>query len=85
MSDYYKAIQSHDRQPDLDRIVSAAYEEANLSNITHKDTAGLEDIRHIEVISKGVGDRLHLGVDVNQGWLVSIVDRVPAWDLNRAV
>lgn len=25
-----------------------------------------------------------LGVDANQGWLVSIVDRVPAWDLKRA-
>ena len=25
-----------------------------------------------------------LVVDANQGWLVSIVDRVPAWDLKRA-
>ncbi|MEZ4566021.1 MAG: hypothetical protein R2860_03325 [Desulfobacterales bacterium] len=33
----------------------------------------------------GVDAKLHLRVDVNQGWLVSIVDQVPAWDLNRAV
>ena len=33
---------------------------------------------------KGVGDDVVLGVDANQGWLVSIVDRVPAWDLARA-
>jgi L-alanine-DL-glutamate epimerase-like enolase superfamily enzyme len=43
-----------------------------------------EDIRHIEIIRKGVEDRLVLGVDANQGWLVSIVDRLPAWDLERA-
>ena len=43
-----------------------------------------DDIRHIETIRKGVGDKLVLGVDANQGWLVSIVDRVPAWDLERA-
>jgi L-alanine-DL-glutamate epimerase-like enolase superfamily enzyme len=43
-----------------------------------------DDIRHIETIAKGVGDKLALGVDANQGWLVSIVDRVPAWDLERA-
>ena len=43
-----------------------------------------EDIRHIEKNRKRIGDALELGVDANQGWLVSIVDRVPAWDLDRA-
>jgi L-alanine-DL-glutamate epimerase-like enolase superfamily enzyme len=43
-----------------------------------------EDIRHIEVVRKGVGDDLGLGVDANQGWLVTIVDKLPAWDLERA-
>jgi D-galactarolactone cycloisomerase len=42
------------------------------------------DILQIETIRKGVGNDLELGVDANQGWLVSIVDRVPAWDLERA-
>ncbi len=43
-----------------------------------------EDIRHIRVVREGIGDDFTLGVDANQGWLVSIVDRVPAWDLKRA-
>jgi len=43
-----------------------------------------DDIRHVEVVMKGVGDKLKMGVDTNQGWLVSIVDRIPAWDLKRA-
>ncbi|HPQ43120.1 MAG TPA: mandelate racemase/muconate lactonizing enzyme family protein [Syntrophales bacterium] len=43
-----------------------------------------DDIRHIETVRKGVGDDLILGVDANQGWLVTIVDKIPAWDLERA-
>ncbi len=50
-----------------------------VKNVTLK-----EDIRHIAVVRKGVGNQMALGVDANQGWLVSIVDRVPAWDLKRA-
>jgi len=29
-------------------------------------------------------EREGLGVDANQGWLVTIVDKIPAWDLVRA-
>lgn len=43
-----------------------------------------DDIYHIGVIARGVRDSLALGVDANQGWLVSIIDRIPAWDFNRA-
>ena len=43
-----------------------------------------DDVRLIEGVRKGVGEGPVMGVDANQGWLVSIVDRVPAWDLKRA-
>jgi D-galactarolactone cycloisomerase len=43
-----------------------------------------EDIRLVETIRKGIGETMTLGVDANQGWLVTIVDQVPAWDLARA-
>jgi D-galactarolactone cycloisomerase len=43
-----------------------------------------DDVRLIEEVRKGVGDAPVIGVDANQGWLVSIVDHVPAWDLKRA-
>jgi L-alanine-DL-glutamate epimerase-like enolase superfamily enzyme len=43
-----------------------------------------DDVRLIEEVRKGVGDGPVLGVDANQGWLASIVDRIPAWDLKRA-
>ena len=43
-----------------------------------------DDVRLIEEVRKGVGNSPVIGVDANQGWLVSIVDRIPAWDLQRA-
>lgn len=43
-----------------------------------------DDVRLIEEVRKGVGDGPVLGVDANQGWLATIVDRIPAWDLKRA-
>ncbi len=43
-----------------------------------------DDVRLIAEVRKGVGDGPVIGVDANQGWLVSIVDRLPAWDLQRA-
>lgn len=43
-----------------------------------------DDVRLIQEVRKGVGDGPVIGVDANQGWLVSIVDRLPAWDLQRA-
>ena len=43
-----------------------------------------DDVRLIEEVRRGVGEGPVIGVDANQGWLVSIVDRIPAWDLRRA-
>jgi len=43
-----------------------------------------DDIRQITEVRKGMGDDFVLGVDANQGWLVTIVDNIPAWDLARA-
>jgi len=43
-----------------------------------------DDIRQIEVVRKKIGRDFMLGVDANQGWLVTIVDKIPAWDLARA-
>lgn len=54
------------------------------AKIRIKNNDPKDDIRHIEVITRGVGNKLELGVDVNQGWPVTIVDRVPEWDLKRA-
>jgi len=43
-----------------------------------------DDIKLIEAVRKGIGDGMTLGVDANQGWLVTIVDQIPPWDLERA-
>jgi len=69
------------RVDELLRMMERGYRTAKL-RVKSPDLA--EDIRQIEVVRKGIGDDFALGVDANQGWLVSIVDRVPAWDLKRA-
>ena len=43
-----------------------------------------EDIRQVEAVAKAMGDKVALGVDVNQGWRVTIVNDAPLWDLERA-
>ena len=43
-----------------------------------------EDTQVIKEIRSKVDQEFPLMIDANQGWLVTIVDRIPAWDLNRA-
>ncbi len=71
----------HRRVEQLQEMASRGYKTAKL-RVKNRDPS--DDIRQIEVVAKGVGKKLRLGVDANQGWPVSIVDRVPNWDLKRA-
>ncbi|KAB2932390.1 MAG: mandelate racemase/muconate lactonizing enzyme family protein [Leptonema illini] len=68
------------RAEEILRIKEMGYRTAKLRVKNHELK---DDIALIETIRKRVGD-FSLGVDANQGWLVSIVDKVPAWDLDRA-
>ncbi len=43
-----------------------------------------EDVAQIRDTRKGVGDKLVLGVDANQGWRVAVVADAPRWDYERA-
>ncbi|MFX0014391.1 MAG: mandelate racemase/muconate lactonizing enzyme family protein [Promethearchaeota archaeon] len=43
-----------------------------------------EDVTAIRETRSRVDQDFPLMIDANQGWLVTIVDRTPAWDLNRA-
>ncbi|MBW2457298.1 MAG: mandelate racemase/muconate lactonizing enzyme family protein [Deltaproteobacteria bacterium] len=42
------------------------------------------DIRQVTETAKAVGDKLAIGVDVNQGWRVAVIGDAPKWDLPRA-
>ena len=42
------------------------------------------DIRHLEETAKGLGDKMKIGVDANQGWRVTIISDAPLWNLERA-
>ncbi len=81
---YLSTGEMHPPEKRVDEVLAMAERGYRTFKLRVKNVKLEEDIRHIEVIRKGVGDDLVLGVDANQGWLVSIVDRVPAWDLPRA-
>ncbi len=81
---YLSTGEMHDPEKRVDELLSMKDRGYKTAKLRVKNIELKDDIRHIETIRKGVGDDLILGVDANQGWLVSIVDRVPAWDIKRA-
>ncbi len=81
---YLSTGEMHDPEKRVDELLAMQERGYKVVKLRVKSIDLKEDIRHIEVIRKGIGDDLILGVDANQGWLVSIVDKVPAWDLDRA-
>ena len=81
---YLSTGEMHDPRARVDELLAMKGEGFKTAKLRVKNKELKEDIRHLEVIRKGLGDDLVLGVDANQGWLVSIVDRVPAWDVARA-
>jgi len=81
---YLSTGEMHTPEKRVDELLAMQERGFKTAKLRVKNAELTEDIRHIETIRKGVGDKLALGVDANQGWLVSIVDRLPAWDLDRA-
>jgi len=81
---YLSTGEMHPPERRVQELLSMRQRGFKTAKLRVKNAELKEDIRQLEIIRKGVGDELALGVDANQGWLVSIVDRLPAWDLARA-
>ena len=81
---YCSTGEMHEPEKRIDELWAVKERGFKTTKLRVKNSELKDDIRHIEVIRKGVGDDLVLGVDANQGWLVTIVDKIPAWDLERA-
>jgi L-alanine-DL-glutamate epimerase-like enolase superfamily enzyme len=81
---YLSTGEMHEPEKRVEELLAMTERGYKTAKLRVKNKALHDDIRHIEVVRKGIGDKLKLGVDANQGWLVSIVDRVPAWDFDRA-
>ncbi|MHA1448875.1 MAG: enolase C-terminal domain-like protein [Candidatus Hodarchaeales archaeon] len=43
-----------------------------------------EDVKAVKETREIMGKEFPVGIDANQGWRVTIVDKTPAWDLTRA-
>ena len=81
---YCSTGEMHAPEQRVDELLAMQERGFNTAKLRVKNVELAEDIRHIEVVRKGLGDDFALGVDANPGWLVTIVDKIPAWDLARA-
>lgn len=81
---YYSTGEMHEPAKRIEELLAAKELGFKTAKLRIKNKELKDDIINIEKIASGIGEQMSLGVDANQGWLVSIVDRVPAWDLNRA-
>jgi L-alanine-DL-glutamate epimerase-like enolase superfamily enzyme len=82
---YCSTGEMHDPHKRIGELLAMRERGYKTAKLRVKNRELKDDIRHIETVSKGLGDKMHLGVDANQGWPVSIVDKIPNWDLKRAV
>ena len=81
---YCSTGEMHEPEKRVDELLAMRARGFKTAKLRVKNRELKDDIRHVEVVAKGLGDRMALGVDANQGWLVSIIDRIPACDLQRA-
>lgn len=70
------------RKRDVDELIEKGFGALKLR--VHAATMK-EDIRLLEEVGRHVDGRVGLMVDANQGWPVSLIQRTPIWDLDRAV
>ncbi len=82
---YLSTGELHEPEKRAEELLALKERGFKTAKLRVKNTIPAEDIRQIEVVRRGIGDALELGVDANQGCLVAIADRVPAWDLHRAL
>jgi D-galactarolactone cycloisomerase len=82
---YCSTGEMHDPHKRIDELLAMRERGYKTAKLRVKNRELKDDIRHIETVSKGLGDKMSLGVDANQGWPVSIVDKIPNWDLKRAI
>lgn len=81
---YVSTGELHEPEKRVEELLAMTERGFQTAKLRVKSPTLKEDIRHLETVRKGIGDRLQLGVDANQGWLVTIVDKIPAWDFERA-
>jgi D-galactarolactone cycloisomerase len=81
---YCSTGEMHEPGQRVDELLAMKERGFTTAKLRVKNRELQDDIRLIEAVRKGIGNDMVLGVDANQGWLVTIVDKIPAWDLARA-
>jgi len=81
---YCSTGEMHEPEKRVDELLEMAERGFKTAKLRVKNVELEDDIRHVRVVGEGVRGKLEMGVDANQGWLVTIVDKIPAWNLERA-
>lgn len=81
---YCSTGEMHPPEQRVEELIAMKERGFNTAKLRVKNRELKDDIKLIESVRKGIGDDMILGVDANQGWLVTIVDKIPPWDLERA-
>lgn len=81
---YCSTGEMHPPEQRVEELLAMKERGFNTAKLRVKNKELKDDIKLIESVRKGIGDDMTLGVDANQGWLVTIVDKIPPWDLERA-
>jgi L-alanine-DL-glutamate epimerase-like enolase superfamily enzyme len=69
------------RKPYLDQIRKMGFRGVKIRVHSFDEN---EDFNILRKVREEVGKNFHLMTDANQGWLVTLVDDAPKWDLERA-
>ena len=81
---YCSTGEMHEPEQRIEELLAMKERGFTTAKLRVKNIELKDDIGHIETVRKGVGNDFGLSVDANQEWLVTIVDKIPAWDLKRA-
>ncbi|MBW2060737.1 MAG: mandelate racemase/muconate lactonizing enzyme family protein [Deltaproteobacteria bacterium] len=81
---YLSTGEMHEPEKRVDELLAMKERGFKTVKLRVKNVDLKDDIRHVEMVRKGVGDDMVLGVDANQGWLITIFQQIPAWSLERA-
>lgn len=81
---YCSTGEVHDPARRAEEVLAVREMGFNIVKLRVHDFDIKKDIEQLKTVRKAVGDSMKISVDANQGWPVTIINRPPIWDLERA-
>ncbi|HOO55905.1 MAG TPA: mandelate racemase/muconate lactonizing enzyme family protein [bacterium] len=81
---YCSTGEMHEPEKRAEELLAIREKGFKTAKMRLKNIKAEDDIRHVNEVMKRVGDKIRVSIDVNQGWLVTMLADIPAWTLDRA-